>query len=222
MDLVGEINEEDCLNYIIEAMRLIGGANYPEKACVLNIRNNTATLPDDFYVIDKVWLCSETMQPTNEINTIWFTKESRVYRGNSIMFPGDAMTGTSYSKHPNHMRAPIGGATYIIRHPKQFRCSLATADVGLTYVGMPLADNGEFVIQDEINTLVAAKAYAKKQLLSEKFYMGQVPQFVWQDITREWDQHADQAQAIFKFPDPADDEARGFHQDNRYNAFNLR
>jgi hypothetical protein len=92
----------------------------------------------------------------------------------------------------------------------------------MTYVGMPLADNGDFLIQDEINTLKAAKAFTKKMLLSEKFYEGRLPQYIWEDLKRDHEVHVDQAQAIFKFPDPADDEARVYHQDNRYNAFNLR
>ena len=220
MDLAGEIIDEDCKNYIVEVMREIGGANYPDDHCVLFIKNNVAQLPENFYVIDRLWLCSES----NNIESarVWFSREGKTYIPDGLIFPGDATTGTQYNKYANVTRASLKThATYIIRHPRQFRCSLDTAIVGINYVGLPMDERGQVLIQDEINTIKAAKAYTKKMILSERFYGGQLPQYIWNDLKNDHAVAVDQAQAIFKFPDPADDEARGYNQDNRYNAFNL-
>lgn len=219
MNNVGEITDENCIPWIIEVMREIGGANYPTESIVIDVCNNVGQLPSNFYVVDQIWLCGSPGIPTK--NTIWFTKEGVCYPGISTLFPGDVMTGTTLSKYSKYGAVPRGANTYIIRHPYQLRCSLPEAKIGLIYVAMPTNESGDYLIQDEINTLKAAKAYVKKMLLSERYYLGEVTENIWQNISREYDQHVDQAQAIFKFPDPADDEARGIWQDHRYDAFKL-
>lgn len=222
MNQAGDIFEEDCINWAVETLREVGGGNYQQKPFVLNVCNNTATLPKDFYVLDSVWLCADesVSEPGDEI--IWFSQESRGYRRLRILFPGDAMTGSLYTRSGTCVGAEPGLATYIIRHPNQFRCSINRGTIAGIYIALPTAEDGEMLMQDEIYTIKAVKAYMKRMLLAEKYYAGQIGQNIWNDINREYDINLDQAQAIFKFPDPVDNEAMGYIQDHRYDAFKLR
>lgn len=218
-DLMGEINDEDCINYAIETLREIGGANYPDDFTILHLRNNIAQLPANFYIVDEAWIVEDN--PIFNHDTIWFTKEQRPYYRRQQLFPGDATTGTKYSRY-NRTCESLAAPTYIIRHPNQFRCSLPTVTIGVKYVATPMTENGEHLMQDEINTIKAVKAYIKKMLLSEEYYAGHVSQNIWNDIKSDYETGVNMAQAIFKFSDPADDQARGHDQDHRYDAFKLQ
>lgn len=222
LDQSGAITDEDCRNAIIECMREIGGANYDTEPAVINICNNVGILPERFYTVNKIYTLDVSGgTPVKKLGGIWFTEENICYPVGSILYPGDAMTATRYSSSglccPTNPDIP----TYIIKG-NQVRCGIKTAKLGLIYNCLPYDPDFGYMIQDEVFTLKACKAYTIRTLLKEEFYAGRVAQYVWADINREVEQNIDQAQAIFKFDDPADDQARGKIQDHRYDQFRLR
>lgn len=221
-DRAGIINDTDCLNYIIEVMREVGGSNYDTKPLVIKMCKGTAVLPEEFYKVDKIWLASAGMADIwQQIgnSTIWFTKEvGCYYNASNILYPGDSFTAHRYctSGMVNNVTTR---PTYIIRSPNIIRCSLQDATIAMEYLCLPRDDKGNYLIQDEIYTLKAAKAFTSLKLLYEDYIDQRVPRYVYKDLQEEYDVNVTQAQAIFKYLDPADDVARGQIQDHRYDMF---
>ena len=135
------------------------------------------------------------------------------------MFPGDSMTGTLFNGGP--VASDNNLPTYIVRRGT-VRTSITCGTFGLTYFKLPSNEKDGIQMQDEIYSIKATKAYIKKMLLSEKYYEGRLNENVWANLNREYETNVDQAQAIFKFPDPADSKALGYMQDHKYDAFKLR
>lgn len=216
----GDILDEDCKAWAIECIREIGGANYVTKPAVVKICNNIGKLPDDFYKVDEVYICSTSLSSVQMFHTIWFVEEGLTYYPNGILYPGDAMTGTHYCTH--RCAVPKDEPTYIIRFPNQIRCGIRDAVLGLNYLALPVDDGGEYLMQDEIYTFKAVKGFIMIKLLMDGYINERVSRSIFLDIKKECDDNIDMAQAIFKFPDPADNAARGSIQDHRYDSFNLR
>lgn len=219
MNQSGEINEEDCINYAIECVREIGGGNYPIQPAVLFVKDHQVQLPANLYLIDEIWLCGDKHTvPSNNC----FSANDGYYTPNCLLFPGDASTGYKFCKSHNYPTQSLQAPTYIVKHPKTLRCSIRNCILGINYLSLPGNETGGYLMQDEINSLKAVKAFIKIMLLQEKFIMKEVPEYVYESIKRDYNIHLDQAQAIMKFDDPADDQAKGWKQDHRYDAFNLK
>lgn len=223
LNQAGEINEEDCINYIIECIREIGGANYPEDAGIVHISNHLGKLPDNLYKIDQLWLCNQAIDSSqiSKVGSMVIMDGDIAYYGTSMLFPGDSFTGSKYClqyRQPGSLNEP----TYIVRD-KQIRCSISKCIIGIKYLSMIDNKDGKgYQMQDEINSIKAVKAFTKMMLLGEKWMMQEIPSYVYESIKRDYEIHLDQAQGIMKFDDPADDQAKGYKQDHRYDRFNLR
>jgi hypothetical protein len=224
MNLAGDIKDEDCINYAIECIREIGGSNYPEgEPAVVYIKDHIGKLPDSLYLIEEVWLCTAQIgnHPSGLKGAMTFSDEDIVYNGQTLLYPGDSFTGSKfcrkYQRNPN-MTAP----TYVVKHPKQIRCSIPNCVLGINHLALPQSQGDGYLMQDEINTIKATKAFITMKSIYEKWIMTEVPDYIFQNIKRDYETHLDQAQAIMKFDDPADDRARGKELDHRYDRFNLR
>lgn len=219
----GEINDIDCTNYAIECIREIGGANYIEKPAVVHIENHIGCLPKDLYLIKEVWLCgSKYDSGVQKIGGIWFSEEGFSYCGQEMLFPGDAFTGSKFcSNYHQYPNVGLTEKTYIVRHPNQIRCSVPNCIIGMNYLSLPF-EGTDYLMQDEIYSIKAVKAFIKTKILHEKWIMGEVGDNVYQTINQDYLSNLDQAQAIMKFSNPADDKAKGYRQDHRYDNFNLR
>jgi len=139
-----------------------------------------------------------------------------------MLFPGDAFTGSHFCK--NYHQNPTVGLThntYIVKHPNQIRCSLPNCIIGIKYLALP-CEADEFLMQDEIYSIKATKAFIKMKLLEEKWIMQEVPDYIYKSIENDYNTNLDQAQAIMKFSNPADDAAKAHTQDHRYDRFNLK
>lgn len=224
MNQAGEINEEDCINTAIECIREIGGANYtPDLEELVYIDNHKGCLPEDLYLITDLWLCEAEPCWEKVGGSIWFTKEGQHYRGSRILFPGDGMTGRNFCVNKNYPSPSPTEATYIIKHPNIIRCSLPKAVIGILYMGLPKEDGtGSYLMQDEINSIKAVKAFVLLMLLKEKWIMQEIPNYIYQDLKRDYEVNLDQAQAVMKFDNPADFVAKGYKQDHKYDRFKLK
>lgn len=222
MNQSGEINDIDCINYAIECVREIGGANYVEKPAVVHVKNHIGYLPKGLYLIKELWLCGSHAQPSaTKIGGIWFSEEGFDYCGNELLFPGDSFTGSKYcSNYHQYPNVTLTQKTYIVRE-NQIRCSVADCVIGINGLFLP-GENGEYMMQDEIYSIKSVKAFIKTKVLEEKWIMGEIADYVYKSIQNDYLVNLDQAQAVMKFPDPADDKAKGYQQDHRYDNFNLK
>src|SRR5690606_30124080 len=137
MNQSGEINEEDCINYAIECIREIGGANYDnDNTAIIKICNYTGFLPDDLYLIDKIFLCytSPSMQ---RFGSIWFSDENFIYYTYQLIFPGDAFTGKFCMSGCSKPDMDIADPSYIIKYPNQIKCSIQDCILGTSYITLP-------------------------------------------------------------------------------------
>jgi hypothetical protein len=221
MNQAGEINEEDCINWAIECIREIGGGNYTKEPAILFVKDHYATLPSNLYLIDEVWLCESALF-ASPVGDNCFATDDGYYRPSLLLFPGDAFTGSKFCSSQNYPAQSLQTPTYIVKHPRQLKCSIRNCILGVKYMVLPGNEKGVRLMQDEINSIKAVKAFIKMMLLQEKFLMGELPQSVYETIKHDYDVFTDQAQAIMKFDDPADDKAKGYKQDHRYDAFNLK
>lgn len=219
----GEINDLDCINYAVECIREIGGANYVEKPVVVRIENHIGYLPKGLYLIQDLWLCGSKQDASvSKIGGIWFSEEGFSYCGQELLFPGDSFTGSKYcSNYHQYPKVGLSQKTYIVRHPNQIRCSVPNCIIGINGLFLP-CEGTEYLMQDEIYSIKAVKAFIKTKVLEEKWIMGEIPNYVYDTIKQDYTSNLDQAQAMMKFPDPADDKARGHQQDHRYDNFKLK
>lgn len=225
MNQAGELNEEDLINDAIECIREIGGANYNiDQSSVIFIDNHKACLPSDLYLITDIWLChAEPCMEQIACSTIWFTKENHHYQGSRILFPGDGTTGRYFCANKHYPTPLPTEATYIVQHPNIIRCSLPKAVLGVLYMGLPKEDGtGSYLMQDEVNSIKAVKGFMLLKQLKEKWIMGEVQNYIYQDLKQDYEASLDQAQAVMKFDNPADMVAKGYKQDHKYDRFKLK
>lgn len=221
-DRAGLIDEDDCLNWAVEVIREIGGGTYESKPIVLHVKDNIAVLPKDFYKIQGLWLLNPAASGWKPFaGKIWFSEGDTSYITDTMIYPGDSFTGTRYcSSHT--LASNSRDVTYIVRHPNIIRCSLPTCDIGMEYLYLPRDEKGFLLMQDEVHTLKATKAFITSKLLKEDYLDQKVPRYIYKDMEQEYDENVLQAQSIMKFNDPADDAARGRQQDARYDAFKFK
>lgn len=218
-DRTGQIDENDCINWAIEVIRAIGGSGYDTKGVVAHVKDHVYTMPPDFYKIDEVFLVKRADRHYGNIGRIWFTEEGSFdYCGTTLVFPGDSFTGQKYCA-ASTVSTNSRVTSYIMRHPNQLRYSDATGTLGIQYLFLPMTPEGQPLMQDEVNTLKAIKAFIKLKLLEEEFVDQKTPQYIYMKLEKDYDDAVSEAQSIFKFNDPADDGARAYIQDHRYDAF---
>lgn len=219
-DISSAINETDCFNWAIDCIREIGGANYPEKTSdLIEIVNHQGELPVDFYKVKEMYLCY--MDSVTKAPIEFYDATGNRYVPKIVIHPGSSSVNNRYSVAKPLVGVDFKNVFYYIKFPNVITLSMREAKIGLTYLSLPIIDN-EIVIQDEIYSLKATRAYVKSKILEDKVYSQEVPVEMYQLFLSEYETNLSQAQAIFKFPDPADFDSFGEMQDGRYDDFKLK
>lgn len=213
--------EQDAYGWAVDAAREIGGFNYDRDTVYLNVKNHSCIIPKDFYLIESLFLCSRvnsSIPATPPVSPNYLTPQYWI--ASSILRPADVGSLKFCNRNCLRSDIPKEAQSYTIKVPPGvIKTSFKDGVIQMNYLKLPLDKDGIVMVQDEINTLKCIKAYIKRQLLAEKWYMQELRGDVWADINNEYDTYLVLAQQLQKSFDPSETAFRAAEQDNKYRIF---
>lgn len=209
MNVKGLINDDDCRSSAFSAIRLIGCNNYQDKHVFVEIKNFNGFIPKDFYLI-------------KDIKYVGNTPESNF---SEILKSGDSNT-QKYFFEPSSFSAANNLHSFthsftIKIPPGIIRTSIQNGFISLTYFQIPNGEDGSIMVQDEENTIQAIKFYIIRDMLYEKYLLGEVDKTAFQNIEAKYERYLNEAQQVLKFPDPSSAEYMVKMTNHRYDQFKL-
>lgn len=198
-----ELPEYDIITWIDEALLFIGAfSQFQSKPYLLNIVNHKAHLPTGFY---KLQLIAHNNTPLywsgNSLINNWCCEDAK------IPVCQDCTDNTFYIDN------------YCLY------TSVKEGDVAITYLSIPVDEDGYPTIPDDIYFYEACKAYVVKQLDWREWRKGRVADKVKEDSQNRWDFYVQAARGAANLPNLSQLESlknrliRLIPQNRAYNQF---
>lgn len=215
-------SDEDIYSWGVDAARQIVDSVYGLKETYITVNKHSAGIPKDFYLIDEIRLCKPaSLQYTSK--TLEDGKEPIRWIKSTILKPANTGTLRYCTKNcPSPSDTEVTQSFTIKVPPYVARFSFHTGKVYLAYLAMHTDTDGTVMMQDEINGVLAVKAYIKMMLLEEKFMMGELNMNIFQTFQNIWNDYLVKAQQNLKFSSPADTSYLALQQDQVFRKFRYR
>jgi len=217
---VSSFSDEDMYGWAVDAARLIGTALYEEDEVQITVNKNVCKIPEDFYLLNNIFLCvakelSYTTAPLpGHMEPITWCRSK-------IMRPADSSTRVYCTS--KCVKGDLNDLSYKLKIPPGIaRFSFHTGKIEMHYERLVKGEDGAIMMQDEVNSLNAAKAHVKVMLLQEKYILQEIPRYIYQDILQERDSYIEKAQTTLKFPSQADMYYKAVEQDARFRKFRYK
>lgn len=209
-------NDGDCYVWAIDTAREIGGYAYEESTTEIEVKKHIGFVPKNFYLVSEIWKCranpivaSEPVRPSNSRPDVWIRTE--------LLRPADAETRRKcHNCTTSTMNIREQGNTFKLKIPPgTLRFSFMDGVVSMDYYHLPMQD-GEVMVQDEVNGTKCIKAYITMMLVREDWISGKMRGDVWADLKGDYDTYLRLAQQMQKAPDPSHTDYLAAKQDQRY------
>lgn len=215
-------DEEDLYIWAADIMRLIGGNHYQSETAYLTINKHVTSIPKNFYLILDVWACAEV----EELPNTPYTPKIKPNGYNTIrtgrLKPADTNTIRLYTSERRNHTYPFNHTFILKTPPGSLRTSFSSGLIEMDYLSLPMSEDGELLIQDEINAIMAVKNYLMLSLLREDYMMGTVRGDVWQNFQKEYEDFLMLAQQTQRFPDHTETREMKENIETKYSRFRLR
>jgi hypothetical protein len=216
-----QFTEEDLYGWAVDAARLIGNAAFePSGETQLTVNKYVAILPKEVYLIDNIFACT-LKQLAYTTRVMGTQEEPACWLRGAVMRPANSDTRRFCTDKCISGNSRDLSYT-LLMPPGIVRTSFHTGKIEIHYQKLSMGADGCAQIKDEANTLKATKAYMMIGLLREKFYLQEVPKYVWDDINNEWDEYKQYARLNLKFPSQQDTNYHALKQDARFRQFRYR
>lgn len=177
LNLNDELNESVCIEWIAEGLSFIGAfGQYETKSTTMEISDHRSILPCGFYRLS----------------------EPPTYNNNVMHYAGNSMFGSFWCED---CRIPTCCTEYnFYIQNGYFHTSLEEGTVCLSYIGIPVDEDGYPKIPDDPYYMKACTMYVTKMLDWQKWRKGQVPDKVMQDSQAQWDFYVQAARGSANMP----------------------
>ncbi len=225
----GRIVTEDCLQWVVDAIREIGTPHiFEEQWALTPIKNHTGIIPNDVFQVDVAYRISPNdfnthIQPilTTEV-TVNFLSNEQIKKIIHTAFPlkygGTEMKLLLLNKE-NVFISP--DESYILQG-RRVITSYKEGFFMVSYLGLYLDEDGIPMIPDDIDTIQAVKAYIRYKLFEEPFYMQvEGAQAPYLEARTTWENKKAMAQNTSLIPDIGEAIERVNETSNRYWKFRM-
>lgn len=188
----GILSEDDCYNYAVSFLKLIGYNIYQSKTEFFKITNYRYTgLPKSLYRFENVRFCvSDSVNGIVNIKDIKTETQHKYFKGMVPMRPADNLTLEYCENLPadDSLNQYTIGFTY--KHKTGlFICEKQSGIVRATYNYLGTDEDGDFVVLNEENCIKALKAYMLIESLKEEYIMGKIARYIYKDIEAEYEDY---------------------------------
>lgn len=188
----GILSEDDCYNYAVSFLKLIGYNIYQSRTEFIAITNyRYGGLPKSLYRFENVKYCvSSGTHHTVKLQDIKLETQHKYFKGMVPMRPSDNLTLDYCQNAPidDTDNAYTIGFTYKYR-TNLFICEKKDGIVRVTYNYLGTDENGDFVVVNEENCIKAMKNYILLESLKEEYVMGKMARYIYKDIEAEYESY---------------------------------
>lgn len=190
LNATGILSEDDCYNYCVSFLKLIGYNIYQSKTEFFKITNyRYIGLPKSLYRFENVRYCVEDAKfSAINVKDIKTENQHKYFKGMVTMRPSDNLT-LEYCENllvDDSLNQYTIGFTY--KHKTGlFICEKPSGIVRATYNYLGTDENGDFVVINEENCIKAMKAYILVESLKEEYYLGKIARYIMKDIEAEYE-----------------------------------
>ncbi len=188
----GVLSEDDCYNYAVSFLKLIGYNIYQSKTEFIKITNfRYIGLPKSLYRFENVRYCVEngSHQMIN-LKDIKTENQAKYFKGMVPMKPSDHLTLEYCENMPVNEGADRFTIGFTYKHKTGlFICEKREGIVKVTYNHLGTDEHGDFVIINEENCIKALKAYILVESLKEEYVMGNIARYIYKDIEAEYENY---------------------------------
>ena len=175
-----ELNEQDIVEWIAEAMMLIGSyPQFEEKAAVLTVANHSVKLPCDFIYPKDI-----------------------TFNGRPLSWSTKSMANNYGCEDCNKIPTCCTDYNFYIQDG-YIHTSLTEGDLCIVYLGIPVDDEGYPLVPDDVYFDKALKAYCTYMFDRMQFRRGLLPETVFVRSEKDWYFYVNSARGAAYMPNAA-------------------
>lgn len=172
-----EIPEGDIIEWFNEALLFIGAfSQFQSKTYILNVVDHKAHLPGGFYKLQSI-----------------------AYGNNPLYWSGNSLLNNWCCEDCTISICTDCDNTFYIDNYCLYT-SVSEGDVCITYLSLPVDEEGYPAIPDDVYYIEACKAYVVKQIDWREWRKGRVADKVYQDSQARWDFYVQAARGSANMP----------------------
>lgn len=216
----GILDTDDCINYAIQALREIGHNNYETKEQFLYVTRNRVALPHNIFKLREV----RTTHRINELPaTPFYCKhdDSFVIPGTAMM-PSDTTSVNTYDKEMFTFPVKAPYRFNFRQPPGVITVPFTDEYIYVKYRFLPQDDDGNYLMQDNEETVKAVKDYVLFQSIKPLYFSQQIPQYIYKTAEMDSDNTMRDAVNAQQMLDEAEINAMVVTKNRKFNRFKLK
>lgn len=200
-------NEDALIEWCYEAEVFIGSeGSFPREECELEVKNNRAVLPKNFYKLHSLKVGDNILEYTDRDFRLFHKESPHLAQGLNIVPP-------QFNTKVLLPDVPVGLRIYFSINEGFVNLSLREGKIGMAYYKIHTDEEGFPTIHSRHE--MATTAYCMWQYKTSDYVNGLIPQYVYRDLEQRWIWLCGEARGNDNMPDRSEME----YLSQIYNSF---
>lgn len=219
---MGKLDTDDCYQYAVQCLRKIGSHQYDTVEEIKELKNHRLTLDNKgFHSFEEVRL----LEGCNDIESIVHYQHKTYTKGIPLK-PVDSLSVTYCNSQYMHTISDMRHSNYIgftfRAPPGVLQCDLRDGLLFMKYSALKRDEEGNYMVQNEENSIDAIKNFIKMQALEEDYLLQKIPRYLYVDIQASFENSLSMAQSALLEMGPTEIYHLVEKDKRKFNKFNLR